>query len=324
MKKVTIIIPVYNVELCIEDSLKSALNQNYNNIEYIIVDDKGTDKSMYIVKQIINQYPSKNIIIIEHKENKGLSAARNSGIKQASGDYIFFMDSDDIISNDCIEKLYNSAELYNAEWVDGNVLVKGGNNSVLKPYKNRTINNQNLLALFFSGKIHISAWNKLINRKWLIKNNINFHEGLIYEDVLFVASLCEKANRISLISNYTYQYIIRNNSITSNVSEQSIKRQFNSIIYNLNEIKKLYNNLTNRKDADICKTWINMYSFKASCRLATLSFENDNLKQFYYKELSSFHKMSFSKNYTLLLKLPYSYFSTLVKIPYKIYKIIHK
>ena len=106
MKKVTLSMPVYNVARFVEKSLLSALNQTYKNIEFLIIDDKSTDESMNIVRQVINSHPRKSEVrVIDHIVNKGLGDTRNTSIKEATGDYIYFMDSDDVITPDCIERL---------------------------------------------------------------------------------------------------------------------------------------------------------------------------------------------------------------------------
>jgi glycosyltransferase involved in cell wall biosynthesis len=108
MYKVTLSMPVYNVEKYMERALLSALNQTFESIEYLIVDDKGTDNSMAIVRRIIANHPrGKDVRIIDHGVNQGLGAARNSAIKEAKGEYLYCMDSDDEITKDCIEILYN-------------------------------------------------------------------------------------------------------------------------------------------------------------------------------------------------------------------------
>ena len=104
--KVSIIIPIYNVESYIANCLHSVFNQTYKDLEIILVDDCGTDKSMDVAKEIIRKYKNDFHIIIEHHTyNKGLSAARNTGLKKSTGEFIYFLDSDDTISNDCIERL---------------------------------------------------------------------------------------------------------------------------------------------------------------------------------------------------------------------------
>jgi glycosyltransferase involved in cell wall biosynthesis len=104
--------PIYNVEQYIERALLSALNQTYQNLEILIVDDLGHDNSMNIVYQLKHTHPRGNCIrIITHKKNLGLGGTRNTAIESAQGKYLYFMDSDDAIVPDCIETLYNIISL---------------------------------------------------------------------------------------------------------------------------------------------------------------------------------------------------------------------
>lgn len=103
--KVSIIVPVYNVSQYITKCLDSIYEQTYQNIELILVDDCGSDDSMIIVHGYLTSHVSIEAHIISHQKNRGLSAARNSGIEKASGEYIYFLDSDDYITPDCIEAL---------------------------------------------------------------------------------------------------------------------------------------------------------------------------------------------------------------------------
>ncbi|MDR3129792.1 MAG: glycosyltransferase [Tannerellaceae bacterium] len=117
---VTLSMPVYNVAPYIEKALLSALNQTYEEIEFIVVDDKGTDNSMEIVRNIIAGHPrGKAVRIIDHPMNIGLGAGRNTAIDNARGDYLFFMDSDDEITQDCIQKLYDEMKRSNVDFVQG-------------------------------------------------------------------------------------------------------------------------------------------------------------------------------------------------------------
>ena len=101
MYKVTLSMPIYNVALYVERALLSALNQTFESIEFLIVDDKGSDNSMDIVRRIISEHPrGKDVRIIEHEKNIGLGATRNTAIDNANGEYLFFMDSDDEITPD--------------------------------------------------------------------------------------------------------------------------------------------------------------------------------------------------------------------------------
>ena len=104
--KVTLAMPVYNVEKYVERALLSALNQTFDSIEFLIVDDKGTDRSMEIVSEIVSTHPrGKDVRIIDHVVNQGTGATKNSAIREAKGEYLFFMDSDDCLSRDCILSL---------------------------------------------------------------------------------------------------------------------------------------------------------------------------------------------------------------------------
>ena len=118
--KVSIIIPIYNVEPYIERCIISVLNQSYKNIEIIIINDCTPDKSIELINKLLNnKYSStENIHILNHEKNKGLSAARNTGIMNATGDYLYFLDSDDSITHDCIEVLVNALSL-NIDFVIG-------------------------------------------------------------------------------------------------------------------------------------------------------------------------------------------------------------
>ncbi len=109
--KISIIIPVYNVAPYIEQCIESVLSQDYEDIEVIIVDDCGTDNSMELVREMIAG-TSKEIHILKHDHNRGFAAGRNTGIKNAVGNYIYFLDSDDYIEPDCISRLVKVAHTY--------------------------------------------------------------------------------------------------------------------------------------------------------------------------------------------------------------------
>ena len=129
MDLITLSMPVYNVEKYVERALLSALNQTYENIEFIIADDRGTDTSMDIVRRIVSSHPrGKQVRIIEHERNIGLGAGRNTAIEHATGKYLFFMDSDDELSPDCIDRLYAKMQEENVDFVEGSYrkLFRGG------------------------------------------------------------------------------------------------------------------------------------------------------------------------------------------------------
>ena len=120
MYKVTLSMPIYNVAPYVERALLSALNQTFESIEFLLVDDRGTDNSMDIVRRIIKDHPrGKDVRIIEHPHNIGLGATRNTAIDNAQGEYLFFMDSDDEITPDCIQVLYDKMMEEKVDFVVG-------------------------------------------------------------------------------------------------------------------------------------------------------------------------------------------------------------
>lgn len=216
MQKVTLAIPIFNVEKYVENSITSAFNQTYKNIEYIIIDDKSTDNSMTITNEVISRYSSKREIkIIDHVINKGLGDTRNTAIKEATGDYIFFMDSDDIISPDCIEILMKYMNEEPVDFIassrcrqtfDGKLIANDiykpalitGNN-VLDVVRFRYVNNNKILA---------EVWNKLYNLEFLRRNNIKCIPGVHVEDVSFSLQVNLAAQSCRLVPDITYTYHI--------------------------------------------------------------------------------------------------------------------
>ena len=152
--KVSIIIPVYNVAPYVEECIQSVLRQDYKNLEIIIIDDCGTDNSMELVEELVKN-SSRDIVILKHDYNKGLSAARNTGIRRATGDYIFFLDSDDFIESYCISVLVKAAKIYiNVDMVYGSSFSSGG-------YLPENILNRSDLDEFYDNNTSVNFYRKI-------------------------------------------------------------------------------------------------------------------------------------------------------------------
>lgn len=216
MKKVTLSMPVYNVARFVEKSLLSALNQTYNNIEFLIIDDKSTDESMNIVRQVINSHPRKSEVrVIDHIVNKGLGDTRNTSIIEATGDYIYFMDSDDVITPDCIERLVAYMNETPVDFIassrvrqsfDGKTIAKDvyapaivNGNSELDVVRFRYVENHKILA---------EVWNKLYDLSFLRQHNIQCIPGVHVEDVSFSFQTNLAAKTCRLVPDITYSYHI--------------------------------------------------------------------------------------------------------------------
>lgn len=231
--KVSIIIPVYNVASYISRCLQSVEAQTYQDIECILIDDCGTDHSIKIAEEFIRNHIGKlTFHIIHHQQNQGLSSARNTGIKAATGDYIYFMDSDDAITPQCIEILTDLAKKYpNADYVQGNIvtgpgLMEGKIDNDVPEY----CNNKEFLEEIILNKTHRTAWNRLINRLFITSNNLFFPEGIIMEDHYWTYFVSKKVHAIAICRKETYYYYKNSESIVHSPSKTSLIKRYSSYI----------------------------------------------------------------------------------------------
>ena len=241
---VSVIVPIYNVEPYVEDCIRSVMRQTYNGpMECIVVDDCGTDNSMAVVERLIAEYKGPIIFkVLYHDHNRGLSAARNTGMEAAIGDYLYFLDSDDMLTSDCIEKLTVMViEDNELEMVQGNAKSDPSNTPDVFNVQISTLkasNNSEVRYCFFHNhQIIQNAWNKLIKRSIIVKNAMKFKEGMLYEDVLWTFMLLKHISKVSFIPEVTYIYRRRPNSIITSTdlktSTASNKQLYSEILSNL-------------------------------------------------------------------------------------------
>lgn len=232
---ITIAIPVYNVEKYIEKSLLSALNQNFDYpYEILIIDDCGSDKSMQIVNRILNEHERGSYArIIRHSTNLGLGPARNTAIENARGKYLFFLDSDDWISANCLSVLYAKAEETKSDITVGSTL-RVEEDSMLELgkniYPNKTIENSaaGVYMVTHSPDMHIEVWNKLYLMEYLKTNKICcIHK--IFEDYIFDFVARATASKITLCSEITLYYNIRRNSILTKLKDKATDEAVNTL-----------------------------------------------------------------------------------------------
>lgn len=217
--KISIIIPVYKVELYIRRCIESVINQDYNGLtECIVIDDCSPDNSIKIVETCVRNYKGQiEFHIIHHKINKGLSAARNTGIRISTGEYLYFLDADDYIEKDCLRSLvqiknkYSDVDLIqagaNACW--GDFGLEGRND--LPDY---TENKLWIKKAFLKRTLFpVTSWNKLIKKNFIIKNNLFFKEGIIHEDEHWNFFACKYLTSFAVCKKNTYNYIVREGNI---------------------------------------------------------------------------------------------------------------
>ncbi len=220
--KISVIVPVYNVEQYLKKCLDSILNQTFSNIEIICVNDGSTDNS----RKILEEYKKKDSrIIIVDKENGGLSSARNAGMKIARGEFYSFIDSDDWVDITMLEKLYNNITSLNTDisicavhqFDETNQKIDDSN-----PYYTLEFFDKTFTGRAFSYKdtkpflmdVCVMAWNKLYRRSLVEKYNAWFPDGLIFEDGPFFFTIFFKTQRVSIVRDFLYYYRInRKNSI---------------------------------------------------------------------------------------------------------------
>ena len=217
--KVTIIVPIYNVSAYIERCWESLVKQTYKDLEILFIDDCGTDDSVEKLQKLIDTHPGIYCKILHHDHNRGLSAARNTGLMAATGDYVYFLDSDDDITEDCIERLVAPVMNDEIDIVVGNYRVVGGEaHSPLLLDSGLLDSSKEVLASYAAGKWYVMAWNKLCRRDFLIDNNLFFREGLIHEDVLWTFQVACKAQSLYVCNDVTYNYNVRGASIMTSMS----------------------------------------------------------------------------------------------------------
>lgn len=232
---ISIIVPIYNVAPYVEQCLQSVASQTYQGaIECILVDDCGIDDSMAICERFVAQYNGPiSFRILHHDHNRGLSAARNTGIDAAKGDYIYFLDSDDWILHECLELMVASATKYpQSQVVFAGANATFGNHDWLD-YENKDLPEYSedhewiqvsMLKRFVFG---MTAWNKLVLRDFVLNNTIYFVEGLVYEDEAWNFELSKFIRSASFVKTNTYIYNVHNNSImTSTTGYVRWKRLF--------------------------------------------------------------------------------------------------
>ena len=214
-KKISIIIPIYNVEKYLPACVESILQQTYKNLEVILVDDGSPDQCPVICDELAQKDDRIRVI---HQKNKGLSGARNTGIDNAQGDYLIFVDSDDTVEQTLVEELYTYAEKWNCAIVacgrnyifeDGQIVCKIAHDESKVYGFEEAMQEMNSFRLF-----DMSAWAK-IYRKELFED-IRFPEGKLSEDYYIMYKLFDKAQTIGYVAKPLYNYLQRQSSISRN------------------------------------------------------------------------------------------------------------
>lgn len=298
MAKVSIIIPVYNVEKYLKTCLDSVINQTLSDIEIICVNDGSTDNSLEILKE----YEKKdNRIKIITKENGGLSSARNAGLEHVTGDFCYFLDSDDYVEPTLFEYALNIFDNFDVDFFcfgaeafkDGEIIQSlDGLNNYLKVKRDGVFN----LNFEIKSSINIHVWNKIFKTSIIKNYGIKFIDKLLYEDIYFTWYYLLVSQKAYFDTEIYYHYRVRANSIMEVVSAG---KNLEKALDHLNNFRCLYNDLA-IKDKDIFNQnyynlihLLDMYVGRTKeLTPAKDKYKVEKLKEQYLYELENLHKKS--------------------------------
>lgn len=253
--KVSIIIPSYNSEKYISRCIESILNQTYQNIEIIIVDDGSNDKSY----EIYDNYKNNHKIKIIKQENSGPSKARNNGLNHAHGKYILFIDIDDYIDNKCVERLVEHRNKYSSNVIVSlkHRIVKDDFSKIVHYNEKYEVNE--LIKQIINGKMIGVVWGILFESKIIQQNKIKFDENTsLSEDTIFLFEYIKYFSSIIYINEF-YNYYKSENSITSNKNLDKIKKNIIDSFYSTNKLDYITNYTYN---SSLVKTEFRLFNYE--------------------------------------------------------------
>ncbi|MCD8390768.1 MAG: glycosyltransferase family 2 protein [Firmicutes bacterium] len=210
--KFSIIVPVYMSELYIENCISSILSQDFDDFELLIMDDGSTDKSISVCRRLIDGDERAAVYTLPHS---GVSRARNLGISNARGDYILFVDSDDMLKTDCLSLLASEIGDFDIYMFGYNFILSNGRVKTVLPKSTGKIPSEQALCYYSSGYTN-AVWNKLFRREFLVENSLMFDESVsMGEDLLFNYACVLKTDAVYPIPQVLYNYFQRPHSLSS-------------------------------------------------------------------------------------------------------------
>lgn len=249
--KITIGIPVFRVENYIGRTMESALSQTYPDIEFLVVDDASDDQSLNILESIRQTHPRGGAMrILTHSSNLGVSESRNEIIENATGDYLYFMDSDDVIGKDTISLLMHEIEVHQADVAFGSYerIELSGERSLFQ-YPKMLFEDADSFAEFayqrYAG-FQASACNYLVRLSLIRKNYLRFYKADFWEDMAFTLNLVTMTNRAVLLPDITYTYLCRENSLSNSWHWEKIDKD--KIVQYFMAVEQLKTDTRNLKD----------------------------------------------------------------------------
>lgn len=290
--KISIIVPVYNVEKYLEKCLISLVNQTLKDIEIIIINDGSTDNSQKIIDKFKKEHT--NIKSIEQK-NQGQAVARNVGLEYCTAEYVTYVDSDDYVELDMMKKLYKNVEKNKYDIVISNIIKEEGNKKYI--FKNFWQVSKDANKNFMTS--HMGPVARLYKREFLINNNFKFLEGVIYEDLGSIPILGMYTDKIIYVDDAYYHYVIRAGS--------SMKQtKYNK---KMEDIFKVMNNLSNKIDEQYSEEleylYIEHLLYGASLRFVEFNKEDMllKIKNIMHNKYPKYRKNIYYKNKSVKFKI---------------------
>lgn len=297
---VSIIIPAYNVEKYIEKCLKSILEQTYKNIEVIVVDDGSTDKTAQLIDSISKQDDRIQVI---HKENSGVSAARNSGIEISTGDYLVFVDGDDYLAEDYVEYMLSLVEKTGSDFCLSKCCYTRKDEKQTENYYIEKLDPEEATALLLSPAVIVGCWNKIFKRSLIIKNKLRFSTTLFYgEGLSFITTVSQISNSVGVGNRKVYYY--RRNNEASATTKFDINKIYNGEI----ALEKIRKNLIIDSDKinTMHKLHMCVFSLGALVKIKANGLEKEYLKDYKRWKLYIRHnvwKFTFNRDISIYRKL---------------------
>jgi glycosyltransferase involved in cell wall biosynthesis len=223
---ISIIIPVFNVGPYVENCIRSVMRQTYTGpIECIIVDDCSTDHSIAIIEQLIAEYDGAILFhVLHHVQNKGFYAARNTGMDSAVGEYLFFLDSDDEIIDNCIEILAEPLITDRFDVIEGKYTDNKGYSSLSSASTEKVLLRPPLVLQCYKKLWGVPVWNRLYSASFIRGKQLRFEEAYLAMDILWSFQIACLASTIYIINKVTYKYNRRDGSLTSPIFFEERKR----------------------------------------------------------------------------------------------------
>ncbi|MCM1515793.1 MAG: glycosyltransferase family 2 protein [Paraprevotella sp.] len=236
MVELSVIVPVYNIAAFIGRCAETLMRQTMQeNVEYIFVNDASPDDSMARLRSVIERYPNRHaqIQILEHEHNKGLPAARNTGLKHAKGEYVMHIDGDDYMETDALKALYEAARKNDADVVWCSYYLAFENRKKVIKQPSFSIP-QDAVKGMLRGTMKYNVWNKLCRKSLYTDNGIAFPEGKAMGEDLTMIMVFLNAKRCAYVNSVLYNYVQSPNQMTANYTEEKLE----SLRYNCNRISR--------------------------------------------------------------------------------------